>query len=81
MFSSSKTSPSIDKVTRIFENKQNITEKRSQSKGSPGYPDWMSVPSDLLALYEDDVGNMAFNDCLLQEITQVTSQLHIENYQ
>ncbi|KAK9876235.1 hypothetical protein WA026_012536 [Henosepilachna vigintioctopunctata] len=28
---------------------------------------WMSVPSDFLALYEDDIGNMAFNDCLLQE--------------
>lgn len=32
------------------------------------------MPSDILALYVDDAGNMVFNDYLLQEMTQVTSQ-------
>lgn len=36
---------------------------------------WMSVPSDVLALYKDDAGNIVFNDYLLQEMTQVTSQI------
>lgn len=35
---------------------------------------WMFMPSDILALYTDDAGNMVFNDYLLQEMTQVTSQ-------
>lgn len=35
---------------------------------------WMSMPSDVLALYEDDAGNMVFNDYLLQEMTQIISQ-------
>ncbi|KAK9882934.1 hypothetical protein WA026_023821 [Henosepilachna vigintioctopunctata] len=37
MFSSSKTPPSIVKVTRIFENKKIITEKKSKLKGLPTY--------------------------------------------
>ena len=35
----------------------------------------MSVSSDVLALFKDDAGNMVFNDYLLQEITQVISQI------
>lgn len=39
---------------------------------------WISMPSDVLALYKDDAGNMVFNDYLLQEMTQVTSQSIID---
>ncbi|GBP00377.1 hypothetical protein EVAR_942_1 [Eumeta japonica] len=35
---------------------------------------WISLPCDILLLYKDNVGNMVFNDYLLQEMTQVTSQ-------
>ncbi|KAK9887596.1 hypothetical protein WA026_023479 [Henosepilachna vigintioctopunctata] len=48
--------------------------KKSLQRRGQNRKVWMSVPSDVLALYEDDVGNMTFNDYLLQEITQVTSQ-------
>lgn len=39
---------------------------------------WISMPSDVLALYKDEAGNMVFNDYLLQEMTQVTSQSIID---
>ncbi|CAH0663644.1 unnamed protein product [Spodoptera exigua] len=48
--------------------------KKTLQRRSHNRKVWMSVPSEILALYMDDAGNMVFNDYLLQELTQVTSQ-------
>lgn len=68
MFSSSETSPSIDEVTKIIENKKKTLQTTGNNRKV-----WMSIPGDVLALYIDDAGNMMFNDYLLQEMTQVTN--------
>ncbi|XP_050339627.1 uncharacterized protein LOC126765939 [Bactrocera neohumeralis] len=49
-------------------------DKKTLQRSGNNRKVWVSMPSDILTLYKDDVGNMMFNDYLLQEMTQVTSR-------
>ncbi|XP_049308621.1 uncharacterized protein LOC125777574 [Bactrocera dorsalis] len=67
-FQAVKHHPQLIKLPEFLKIKKTLQRRGNNRKV------WVFMPSDILALYKDDVGNMMYNDYLLQEMTQVTSQ-------